>query len=460
MTSSTAVPVTHYAKSGDVNIAYQVVGDGPSDLVYVPGFVSNIEVMWEDPGLAQFLRRLASFSRLIVFDKRGTGLSDPVPMEDLPTLEVRMDDLRAVMDAVSSEKAKLFGHSEGGNMCVLFAATYPERSEGIILACSYAKRIWSEDYPWAPTWEQRKVDIEQTERVWADLAAVDTTDQHRSHGTVAEYYAPSRAGDEAFRLWVGRYLRLGASPRAAAALLTMNSFADVTSILPAIRVPALLLYRYDDPDVNIEEGRYIASRIPNARLVELEGRDHFFWAGDPEPFLQEIEEFVTGHRSAVGQERVLATVLFTDIVGSTEMASALGDRAWREILERHNAAVRAQLDRWRGFEVNTAGDGFLATFDGPARAIRCALAIGEALRPLGIEVRCGLHTGEMEVVGTDVAGLAVHIGARIAGLADRDEVLVSRTVKDLVAGAGLDFSSRGSYALKGVPDRWEVYAVR
>lgn len=459
MTSGTAVPMTRYAKSGEVNIAYQVVGDGPRDLVYVPGWVSNIEVMWEDPGLAQFLRRLGSFSRLITFDKRGTGLSDPVPMEDLPTLEVRMDDLRAVMDAAGSEKATLFGHSEGGNMCVLFAATYPERTEGIILACSYAKRIWSEDYPWAPTWEERQADIAETERLWAGLGAADTTDRQRSHGTVAQYYAPSRADDEAFQLWVGRYLRLGASPRAAAALETMNSFIDVTSILHAIRVPALLLYRDDDPDVNIEEGRYIASKIPDARLVELEGRDHFFWAGDPEPFLQEIEEFVTGYRGSAGQERVLATVLFTDIVGSTEMASALGDRAWRETLERHNAAVRAQLDTWRGREVNTAGDGFLATFDGPARAIRCAQTIVEVVRPLGIEVRCGLHTGEMELVGTDVAGLAVHIGARIADLAGPGEVLVSRTVKDLVAGARFEFAERGSHTLKGVPDRWEVYAV-
>lgn len=456
---TSGVPITHYAKSDDVNIAYQVLGDGASDLVYVPGFTSNIEVMWEDPGLAGFLRRLASFSRLIIFDKRGTGLSDPVPMEDLPTLEVRMDDLRAVMDAASSSKANLFGHSEGGNMCALFAATYPERTEGIILAGSYAKRIWSEDYPWAPTWEERQADIAETERTWADLEAVETIDRHRSHGTVAEYYAPSRADDEAFRLWVGRYLRLGASPKAAAALLTMNSLIDVTPILGAIRVPALLLYRDADPDVNIEEGRYIASKIPNAKFVELEGRDHYFWAGDSEPLLQEIEEFVTGHRGAVSHERVLATVLFTDIVRSTEMASALGDRAWREVLERHHSTVRAQLDTWRGREVNTAGDSFLATFDGPGRAIRCALAIVEKVRPLGVEVRCGLHTGEMEAVGDDVAGLAVHIGARIAGLAGPGEVLVSRTVKDLVAGARFEFSGRGSHALKGVPDRWDLYAA-
>ncbi|MFQ5966331.1 MAG: alpha/beta fold hydrolase [Acidimicrobiia bacterium] len=445
---STVVPSTSYAKSGDVNIAYQVVGDGPRDLVYVPGWVSNIEVMWEDPGFAGFLRRLASFSRLIIFDKRGTGLSDSVPPEELPPLEVRMDDLRAVMDAVGSDKATLMGHSEGGNMCVLFGGTYPERTEGLVLIACYAKRIRSDDYPWAPTWEERMKDVEETERIFREPS-----------NAIVEYYAPSRADDAAFRAWAERWLRLSASPKAAASLLLMNSYIDVTTVLPAIRVPALLLYRKEDEDVKIEEGRYIASKIPDAHLVELEGRDHYFWAGDSEPMLQEIEEFVTGYRTAAEPERILATALFTDIVSSTEMAAGLGDQKWRNVLERHNAMVRAELGRWRGAEVETAGDGFLATFDGPARAIRCAQAISTAVQPLGIEVRCGLHTGEMEIVGDDVAGLAVHIGARISAMAGPGEVLVSRTVKDLVAGAGFEFAPRGTHTLKGIPDQWEVFAV-
>ncbi|HUP16882.1 MAG TPA: adenylate/guanylate cyclase domain-containing protein [Acidimicrobiia bacterium] len=440
------MPVVNYARSGDVNIAYQVTGEGSRDLVYVPGWVSNIEVMWEDPGLARFLRRPASFARVIIFDKRGTGLSDAVAVDGLPTLEVRMDDLRAVMDAAGSQRATLFGHSEGGNMCVLFAATYPDRTDGLILTGSYARRIWSPDYPWAPTPEKRAADIEDTERSWGDPGLID-------------YYAPSRANDPAFREWVQRYLRLSASPRAAAEMMRMNTEIDVTTVLPSIRVPTLLLYRVDDQDVKVEEGRYIASKIPGAKLVELPGADHFFWAGDPEPLLQEIEEFVTGQRTTADHDRVLATILFTDIVGSTRKAADLGDQAWRDLLARHNAAIRQELARWRGREVGSAGDGFLATFDGPARAIRCAEASARAVGPLGIELRCGLHTGEIEIVDSDVAGLAVHIGARIAALAGPGEVLVSRTVKDLVAGAGFQFTSRGLHSLKGVPEEWDVYAL-
>ncbi|HEX2154652.1 MAG TPA: adenylate/guanylate cyclase domain-containing protein [Acidimicrobiia bacterium] len=440
------MPETRYARSDGVSIAYQVIGDGPRDLVYVPGWISNVEVMWEDPTLARFLRRLAAFSRLITFDKRGTGLSDPVPTDQLPTLEVRMDDVRAVMDSVGSETATLFGHSEGGNMCLLFAATYPERTDGLVLTGSYVKRIASEDYPWAPTWEERLQAIEATEQTWPDPIKV-------------EVLAPSRAGDPAFRTWMARYARLSASPRAAAAFLRMNSQIDVTSILPAIRVPTLLLYRVDDTDVHIDEGRYIASKIPEARLVELSGADHFFWAGDTEALLAEIEEFVTGHRHSPQADRVLATVLLTDIVSSTQTASALGDRAWTDRLERHNAVVRAELTRWRGREVNTTGDGFVATFDGPARAINCARAVTEAVKPLELEVRCGLHTGEVEVVGDDVAGVAVHIAARIAAEAGPGEVMVSRTVKDLVAGGGFQFQSDGTRSLKGIPDEWELFRV-
>lgn len=440
------MPETRYAKSGDTNIAYQVIGDGPRDIVYVPGWVSNVEVMWEDPGLARFLNRLASFSRLITFDKRGVGLSDPVPIEHLPSLEVRMDDLRAVMDAVGSSSATLFGHSEGGNMCVLFAGTYPDRTDGLILTGSYVKRLRSDDYPWAPTWEDRVAAAEEVERAWGKSDDIS-------------YYAPSRIGDEAFAAWISRYQRLSASPKAAAAMILMNSTIDVTSVLPAIRVPTLLLYRIDDPDVRVEEGRYIAAKIPSARLVELAGADHFFWAGDSEPMLQEIEEFVTGHRTAAEPDRVVATALFTDIVDSTKKATDLGDQKWRDLLHRHHAVIRDELVRWRGTEVNTTGDGFLAVFDGPARSIHAARSIVEAVRPLGIEVRAGLHTGEMEMLADDVAGLAVHIAARVSALAGPSEVLVSRTVRDLVAGSGIEFKGRGAYTLKGVPDEWEIYAV-
>jgi pimeloyl-ACP methyl ester carboxylesterase/class 3 adenylate cyclase len=441
------VPETRYARSGDLNIAYQVVGDGPRDLVYVPGWVSNIEVMWEDPGLAHCLERLASFARLIVFDKRGTGLSDPVPLEDLPTLEVRMEDLRAVMDAVGSERAVLMGHSEGGNMSTVFAASHPKRVDGLILIGSYARRRPSEDYPWAPTPERRAEEIADVEANWG------VSDRE------AAILAPSRAADAAFQTWLRRYFRLSASPRAAAALLKMNTEIDVTGVLGTITAPTLLLYRIEDEDVKVEEGRYIASKIPNSRLVELPGRDHFFWAGDSDTMIDEIEQFVTGHRPAASVQRMLSTVLFTDIVDSTRRAADLGDGAWRDLLARHHSAVRAELQRWRGTEVGTTGDGFLATFDGPARALRCGLAIAAAVKSLGIQVRCGVHTGEVEIVGDDIAGLAVHIGARVMALAGPGEVLASRTVRDLVAGSGLVFTSRGSHELKGVPEPWEIFAV-
>lgn len=440
------MPETRYASAGDVSIAYQVVGDGPRDLVYVPGWTSNVEVMWEDPALAGFLRRLASFSRLIIFDKRGSGLSDPVPLDRLPDLETRIDDLHAVMDAVESDRASLFGHSEGGNMCLLFAATYPERTESVILTGSFAKRIRSDDYPWAPTKEEREAYIARIAREWGRVDEVD-------------FYAPSRADDPAFRSWLLRFQRLSASPHAAAGLLEMNSQIDVRPVLDSVSVPTLLLYRKGDQDVDVAEGRYLAERIPDAKLVELEGADHYFWAGDQEPLLQEIEEFLTGHRGRSDTERRLASVLFTDIVGSTERATSLGDRRWRHLLERHHATVREEIARWRGREVNTAGDGFLATFDGPARAVRCALAVTAAVQRIGLDVRCGVHIGEIELVGDDVAGLAVHIGARIAALAAPGEVLVSRTVKDLVVGSGFTFSERGVHTLKGVPDQWQLFSV-
>ncbi len=355
-----AIPQTRYARSGDVNIAYQVVGDGPLDLVYVPGWVSNIDLMWDEPSYAGFLERLSSFSRLILFDKRGTGLSDPVPFGEPATLEQRMDDVRAVMDAAGSERAALLGHSEGGNMCVLFSATAPDRTSALVLVGCYAKRIRSEDYPWAPAREDRLREIEETERTWG-------------RSSIIRVLAPSRAGDAAFVAWVTRYFRGSASPRGAAELLRMNTMIDVRDVLPAIRVPTLLIYRTGDADVHVEEGRYIAARIPGARMVEMPGADHLVWAGDADAILDEIEGFLTGVRRGPDPDRVLATVMFTDIVGSTEAAARLGDREWRRVLERHHALIRRELERWRGREVDTAGDGFLATFDGPARAIRCAV---------------------------------------------------------------------------------------
>jgi class 3 adenylate cyclase len=437
-------PETRYTKSGNFSIAYQVVGDGPLDLVYVSGWISNVELAWEEPTHARFLRRLASFSRLITFDKRGTGLSDPVPLNALPTLEERMDDLRAVLDAVGSERAALFGHSEGGNMSVLFAAAHPERTVALVTFGIFAKRIWSRDYPWAPTPENRQQAIEQLERDWGadmDLSGL----------------APS--ADGAFKRRLRTYLRRSASPGAAVTLLRMNTEIDTRAVLPTIGVPTLVLHRTGDLDANVEEGRWIASQIPGARFVELAGVDHLPWVGDQDAVLDEVQEFLTGARPSPEPDRVLATVLFTDIVGSTERASELGDRRWRELLEQHHTVVRRQLERYQGREVDTAGDGFLATFDGPARAIRCARAIAGALRELGLDVRAGLHTGECELLGGKVAGVAVHTGARVAARAGPGEVLVSQTVKDLVAGSGIEFEERGTHELKGVPGEWRLYAV-
>jgi pimeloyl-ACP methyl ester carboxylesterase len=442
-------PETRYARSGDVNIAYQVTGEGPRDLVYVPGWVSNIEMMWEQPAMARFLERLASFSRLILFDKRGTGLSDRVPNEELPTLEQRMDDVRAVLETVGSERAALFGHSEGGNMCMLFGATYPERTTALItLGCFAKRRDPDDDYPWAPAADDREESTLDVERNWGHLRPEDV-----------EYYAPSRVGDEEFVRNLERYFRRGASPGAAAALLRMNSYIDVRGILPTIRVPTLVLHRTGDHDVDVAEGRYLAAKIPNAKFVELAGDDHVIAAGDTDALADEIEEFLTGTRPLPEPDRVLATVLFTDIVGSTARAAELGDRGWRDLLRAHDAAVRRELERFRGREVDTAGDGFLATFDGPARAVRCALSVGDAVRELGVEIRAGVHTGECELDGPKIRGIAVHTGARIASLAGRGEVLVSQTVKDLVSGSGLEFEDRGVQELKGVPGEWRLYAA-
>jgi class 3 adenylate cyclase/esterase/lipase len=436
-------PQTRYAKSGDLNIAYQVVGDRPVDLVYVPGWVSHVELAWELPDLARGFERLASFSRLILFDKRGTGMSDPVPADALPTLEERMDDVRAVMDDVGSERAAIFGASEGGNMSMLFAATYPERTIALATFGCFAKRLRSDDYPWAPTLEEREAGREYVERNW-------------STGIGWEDIAPSYGPEDVAEL--GRYYRRCASPGAAAGLFWMNSFYDVRPALGSISAPTVVMHRTDDRDVRVEEGRYIASRIPGARFVEFPGADHMWWTESREAILDDVEELVTGVRPAPEPDRVLATVLFTDSVGSTERARALGDRAWTELLVRHHALVRRELERFRGREVDNAGDGFLATFDGPARAVQCAIAIRDAVRPVGIEVRAGVHTGECELLGEKVTGIAVHTGARVMSLAGPGEVLVSATVRDLVAGSGLEFDDRGEHALKGVGER-RLYAV-
>ena len=436
-------PGTRYARSGDANIAYQVLGDGPGDLVYVPGWVSHVELAWDLPDLVRGFERLASFSRLILFDKRGTGMSDPVPPGELPTLELRMDDVRAVMDAVGSERAAIFGASEGGNMSMLFAATYPDRTTALATMGSTAKRIYSPDYPWAPTWERRVQAFDEVERNW-------TT------GLGWEDIAPSL--DAAGVAELSRYYRRCASPGAALALMKMNTHVDVRDVLPAIRVSTVVMHRTDDRDANVEEGRYIAAHIPGARYVEFPGADHSWWTQGRDAILDEIEELVTGVRPAPRSSRVLATVLFTDIVGSTERLGEMGDEGWAELLARHHAAVRRELERFRGREVDNAGDGFLATFDGPARAIRSAVAIRDAVRPLGLEIRAGLHTGECEQFGDRVAGIAVHTGARISALAGPGEVLVSATVRDLVSGSGISFEERGEHELKGLGPR-AIYAV-
>jgi pimeloyl-ACP methyl ester carboxylesterase len=436
-------PETRYAKSGDINIAYQVVGEGPFDLVYVPGWVSNVELLWEKPKPARFLERLASFSRLILFDKRGTGMSDRVSTDRLPTLEQRMDDVRAVLDAVGSESAALLGHSEGGGMSVLFAATYPERSRALVLVGAFAKRLRTDDYPWAPSLEERLETIEEVERDWG--AGLDITN-----------YAPHE--DPALLEWYSTYLRRSASPGAAAALLRMNSEIDTRHILPTIRVPTLVLTRTGDQDVTVDEGRWLASQVPDARFVELPGNEHVLWAGDQDGLLAEIEEFLTGTRSAPDYDRVLSTVLFTDIVGSTERARDLGDRGWHEVLDEHHTRVRGVLEQYRGREVDTAGDGFFASFDGPARAIRAACAIREGVQALDIQIRAGLHTGECELMRDKIGGIAVHTGARVAAAAEPGEVLVSSTVKDLVAGSGIVFADRGERELKGVGS-WRLYSV-
>ena len=442
-------PETQYAKSGEVHIAYQVVGDGPPDLVWIPSQAHHVELNWENAPVARFLSRLASISRLLVFDKRGTGMSDRVA--GTATLEERMDDIRAVMDAAGSERAVISSLGDGGPLAALFAATYPERTAALVLVNSTPRFVRSPEFPWLPTraeWERRAAGMV---RHWGDRARF------------AEGFgrgSPSATEEE--RRGFARVVRLSVSPGSMAAYMQMNLDVDVCEVLPMIRVPTLVMHR-THIELDIRNGRYLAEHIPGARLVELPGRDFAPQMGDADRLFAELESFlkevVEGEPWEVEPDRVLATVLFTDIVDATARAVELGDRAWRQLLQKHHDTVRAQLGRFRGKEMDTAGDGFFATFDGPARAIRCAWAIHEALHDLDLDVRAGLHTGECELVDGKVGGIAVHIGARIASLAEPGEVLVSGTVKDLVAGSGIDFEDRGKQALKGVPDEWQLYVV-
>lgn len=440
-----ALPETRYAKSGDVHIAYQVLGDGPLDVVFVPGFVSNVEAVWDFPEHAAFLRRLSSFCRLIMFDKRGTGMSDRT--SQVFTLEQRMEDVHAVMDDAGSERAALFGISEGGPMSLLFAATYPARTRALVLYGSYAKRSWAPDYPFGWSEERWATVLSNIEHRWGTTEGVNIA-----------MWAPSIVHDELRVRRAAAYFRAGGSPGAVLAVMRMNREIDARKVLASIRVPTLIVHRTEERVLDVEHARYMAQNIPKAKLIELPGIDHMPWIGDSEAILQEVEEFLTGERHAPDLERVLATVLFTDIVESTERAAAIGDRRWRALLESYQGVVRTQLSAFRGREIDTAGDGFLAAFDGPARGIRCAEAVREQARSLGFDIRAGLHTGECEVMGEKLGGIAVHIGARVAGKAAPGEILVSQTVKDLVAGSGLAFDDRGAHQLKGIPGDWRLHA--
>jgi class 3 adenylate cyclase len=432
-----AAPPTRYARSGEARIAYQVIGDGPPDVAMIGGPASHLDLQWEDPETARARRRYGSFARAIFFDRRGTGLSDPV--DRLPSLDLQMDDLDAVLDAVGVERVALIGAVEGG-LCAMYAATHPDRVTALVLinvAGSGAVTLRDE----------RRAQI------------LDLIENHWGEGRFAELYAPEQARDERFADWWGRFERACVSPLMARRLVDLNAQADVTGVLPAIRVPTLVLIRRDNPLVPVAAARAAASLIPDARVVEADGADLYNWPGADDPEMDLIEELLTGRRPERGAERVLATVLFTDIVGSTEHAAQIGDRAWRDMLDRHHAIVRELLDHFRGREIKTLGDGFVVTFDRPAAAVRCAQEIVEQVDALGLSVRCGLHTGECELLDGDVGGIAVHISARVNALARGGEVLVSSTVKDLVVGSDLDFDDRGPHDLRGVPGEWRLYAV-
>jgi class 3 adenylate cyclase/esterase/lipase len=445
-------PETRYARSGDVNIAYQVSGEGPFDIVFVPGTGSHAELVWEVPVFRTWYERFGSFARLIHFDKRGTGMSDAVSAAT--PLETRMDDVRAVMDAAGSERAAVIGISEGGPMSILFAATYPDRVWALVIYGAMARELRAPDYPWG---DDEAESLQAIANITANLS-----DRHQRQEARSREACPSATDEEIQAL--ATYFRNALSPGASQALARMNLQIDVRHVLPAIRVPTLVLHNERDPWVEVGNGRYLAQQIPVATYVEFPDDGHIPSASTSGPFLDEIERFLkrawdAGAHEETEPDRVLATVLFTDIVGSSERATALGDRGWREVLEQHHELVRRQLVKFRGREVDTAGDGFFASFDGPARAIKCACAISESVRDLGLDVRAGLHTGECELVDGKVAGIAVHTGARVASQAEPGEVLVSSTVKDLVAGSGIQFADRGVAALKGIPGEWRLYAV-
>jgi pimeloyl-ACP methyl ester carboxylesterase len=439
-------PETRYAKTGDIHIAYQVFGTGPIDMVLATEFWHSIEVQWDQPDLAEFLERLGSFARVISFDQRGSGVSDPVSIDELTSLDIWMDDIHAVMDAAGSESAVFYGIGGGGTMAMLYAATHPERVSGLVLVNSFARLLRADDYPWgrAPELEEEVMDVMRTG--WGK-------------GVFLDLMAPSRVSDEQFRQWWARYQRVGASPGTVLSMRKMFGQIDVRDVLPSIRAPTLILHRANTPFYRVEHGRYLAENISGAELVEVPGTDHFSFTEQPEPILRETERFLSGIAGPPKSDRQLATVFFTDIVDSTSVIAQIGDARWRDLLQRQRAIVRRELERHQGNEIDTAGDGFLATFDGPARAVRCACVVRDAVRELGIELRAGLHTGEVELLGDGLAGVAVHIGQRVLAAAGPSEVLVSSTVRDLTAGAGIEFEDRGLHALKGVPEDWRLFAV-
>ena len=437
-------PVARYAKSGDLHIAYVVEGDGPIDLVWIPPWISQVEYLWSEPSLASVMSRLTQFARVITFDRRGSGLSDP--FFGAPTLEEQMDDVLAVMEAAGSERAAICGTLEGGPMAAVFAATFPDRTDALVLYATFARATWAPGYEFAWSPEVRDQHLGEGLKRWGQ-------------GHVAAGVAPGKVDDPGFMEWAGRLERLAASPSTIRRIFKLIVEFDVRDVLPSIRVPTLVLHRAGDTFIKVDHSRYMASKIPGARYVELEGEDNMFSLGDSEALIGEIEEFLTGTRHEREPDRMLATVLFTDICESTARAAEMGDRGWRFLLERHDALFRQALERHRGREVKRTGDGFMATFDGPARAIRCAASVAEAMGSLGLQIRAGLHTGELEVMDGDLGGMAVHIASRVMGHAGPNEVLVSGTVKDLVVGSGIAFEDRGERELRGVPGEWRLYAV-
>jgi len=439
------VPDILYAKSGDVHIAYQVFGNGPENLIIIPGFISHVEHCWDSPDQARWLNHLAKRARVVIFDKRGTGLSDR--LGQLPGLDQRMDDARAVMDAANIGQAAIMGVSEGGSLAMLFAASHPERCSALLLYGAFARFA-----DWFPTKQKFEGFLKYVDTAWGS-------------GNSIAAFAPSRKGDADLKRWWSRFERLGGSPSAVINLMRMNSEINIDNILSSILVPTLVLHRTEDPSISIEAGRFLAAHIPHAKLVELDGPDHIYWLGENALQIADlIVNFIarpgSEARSTAESRRMLATILFTDIVDSTQRASEMGDKAWRELVRAHDVTVRREIARFRGSEVKSLGDGFLILFDGPARAIHCAQAITEAMSPLGIKVRAGLHTGEVERTEADVLGIAVHLAARVMNTASAGQVVISRTVKDLVAGSGIAFEDAGEHSLKGLEEKWQLFKVR